>query len=122
MKKQQGMSIVGFLLTASIVGFLVLTGIKLVPVYIEYKSVKQAMDGAISAEDGSKNKSAAEIRSSLAKRMSMNYVTSVKASDVKITPEDGGYTLEVDYQAEKPLLGNVFLVVKFNHEVSTSGN
>lgn len=122
MKKQQGVSIVGFLLTASIVGFIALTAIKLVPVYLEYKSVKQAMDAAVSPEEGPGGSSVAEIRSSLTKRLSMNYVTSVKSSDIKITPERGGYRLSVDYQAEKPLLGNVYFLIKFNHEVSTSGD
>ena len=121
MKKQQGMSIVGFLMVACIVAFLGLTAIKLVPAYIEFKSVKQAMDAAVSQSSGARDASASEIRESLSKRLSMNYVTSVKPSDIKITPQSGGgFKLNVDYQAEKPLMGNVFFLLKFKHEASTT--
>lgn len=120
MKNQQGMSVVGFLMVASLVGFLALTAVKLVPVYIEFNSVKQAMDAAVSQSSGARDASASEIRESLSKRLSMNYVSSVKPSDIKITPQSGGgFKLSVDYEAEKPLMGNVHFLVKFNHEAST---
>lgn len=109
----------GFLFVAIIVGFIALTAVKLAPTYMEYRSIKQAMDAAVSQTGGAKEGSAKDIRESISKRLSMNYVTSVKSSDIQVSKSERGYRASVDYQAEKPYVGNVFLVVKFKYETET---
>ncbi len=41
LRRQAGMSFVGLVVIATMVGFFVLCGIKLIPSYVEYLSVKQ---------------------------------------------------------------------------------
>lgn len=119
MKKQHGMTMTGFLMVAIVAGFAALTLMKLVPTYIEYRSIKQAMDAAVSQSSGAKEATIGDIKESLGKRLSMNYVSSVKASDIKVVAAGQGFKATVDYQAEKPYVANVFLVVKFHYETET---
>lgn len=117
--KQRGITLTGFLVGAIIFGFIALTGAKVVPAYMEFRSVKAAMDAAVSASSGAREASVADIRESLTKRLSINYVESIKAKDIKITKSNGGYRVAVDYQAEKPYVGNIYLLIKFQYETET---
>lgn len=119
MRKQKGMTMISFLLVAVVAGFLGLTVIKIAPTYMEYRSIKQAMDAAVSQAGGSNDATIKEVRESLGKRLSMNYVSSVKTSDIKLAKSERGFTASVDYQAERPYFANVFLVVKFQYETET---
>jgi Tfp pilus assembly major pilin PilA len=119
MNKQNGMTMTGFLLVAIVVGFLALTVIKITPAYMEFRSVKQAMDAAVSQASGANDATVADIKESLGKRLSMNYVSSIASKDIKVVPAGKGFKASVEYQAEKPYVANVFLVVKFKYETET---
>lgn len=112
----RGFSMGGFLMLLALSLVLGLLGMKIVPMYMEYNSVKGAMN-AISAEKFDSNKA---VREALMKRMSVNYVESVKREDISITTSDGAYLVVVDYYVDKSLFANLSISGHFQHEVTTA--
>lgn len=112
----RGFSMGGFLLLLTLALILGLLGMKIIPMYMEFNSVKSAMNG-ISAE---KFDSAKAVRDALMKRMSINYVDSVTREDISITASDGSYIVEVDYYVDKPLVANLSISGHFRYEVTTA--
>jgi Tfp pilus assembly protein PilE len=113
--KQQGLTLMGFVMVLAIVGVFVFVGIKLFPVYSEYYSVVSDMKG-VQAEPGVAQMSPAEVRDKLFRRFYISYVESVKAENVKIT-RNNGYNLNVNYEVRRPLIYNLDFVAKFDKTV-----
>ena len=87
-KSQSGLSLIGVLFVGAVLGFLVILGLKLVPVMTEYYGVKRSIN-AVASEADPQNASVPQLRNAFAKRASIDDVTSVAASDLDITKEDG---------------------------------
>lgn len=113
MKQQNGMSFISFLMVAIMVGFILLTGMKLAPVYLEFRSIKQAMDATAQQ---SSDQSISQVRESLRKRLDINYVSGVKPNNFEVKRQDNSYKISTDYQVEKKFIGNISLLVKFKYE------
>ncbi len=114
-KKQQGLTLIGFVMVLLVVGFFAFLGLKLFPVYSEYYSVVSDMKG-LQAEPGIANASPVVIKDKLFRRFYISYVTSVKAEHVKITKQNG-YNLNVKYEVRQPLFYNLDFVAKFDKTV-----
>lgn len=115
-RMQRGMTMLGFLITLCVVIFFAYVGMKIVPMYIEFYSVKQALKGL--AEDSSlAGASKDEIRKFYQRRLEMNYADHVKEMDaLKFDSGEGGLKLVVDYERREPLLANLDVVGKFHAE------
>ena len=115
-QKQQGMTMLGFLITMCVAIFFAYVAMKIVPMYIEYYSVQQALKGL--AEDpelagASKDK----IRERYQRRLEMSYADHVKKMDaLKFESGDGGLKMIVDYERREPLMANLDVVGKFHAE------
>jgi len=112
--RQRGLSMIGFLFVAMVLVFIAILGMKLVPAYIEFASVKKVL-GAMSQESDLKSKSNAEIRNDFMKRAGVSYVTVVKPEDLSIDRRGGGVpVITVEYAFRTPLFGNLTLIADFN--------
>ena len=114
-RKQGGMTMLGFLITLSVVILFLFCGMKIVPMYIEYYSVKKALASIASdaqAADATKEK----IRSIFARHMQIDYVSVIKPEMLKIETTDAGYNLLVDYERREALIANLDVVGKFHAE------
>lgn len=112
---QRGMTMLGFLITLSVVILFLYCGMKIVPMYIEYYSVKQAL-ASIAEEPDSANASKEKLRELFFKRLYMSYANNVKQDALKIDSTDGGYNLLVDYERREQLIANLDVVGNFHAE------
>jgi len=112
-RKQSGMTMLGFLITLSVVMFFLYCGMKVVPMYTEFYSVKKALAG-LAAEPGITNKSKEQIRDLFFRRLYMSYANNVKTDALKIESTGEGMMLTVDYEQRRELLANLDVVGKFN--------
>jgi hypothetical protein len=71
-RKQQGLSIIGFLMVLSLVIFATFMGLRIGPIYLEYFSVKNAMDG-VAKERGSAQYTPFDIRMKVLDRLFISY-------------------------------------------------
>lgn len=113
---QRGMTLLGFLITLCLVIFFAYVGMRVVPMYIEFYSVKQALKGL--AEDSSlKDASKDKIRELFRRRLEMSYADHVKKMDVlRFEKGDHGVQMVVDYERREPLMANLDVVGKFHAE------
>ena len=113
--KQQGLTLMGFLMVLFVVGIFAFVGFKLFPVYSEYYSVVSDMRG-VAAEPGIAQAEPAVVRDKLFRRFYISYVTSVKGENVKIT-RNNGYNMRVAYEVRQPLAYNLDFVAKFDKTI-----
>ena len=112
---QSGMTMLGFLITLSVVILLAYCAMKIVPMYIEFYSVKKAL-ASMANEADLANAPKDKIRASFARHMQIDYVSVIKPEMLKIETTDAGYNLLVDYERREALLANLDVVGKFHAE------
>lgn len=121
-RTQSGLSMAGFLITLTVVIFFLFCAMKIVPMYIEYYSVKEALKD-IANTSAATPATKDEIRVQFAKHLEMSYANYVKTLNVlrfETGPE--GKKMVVDYERREPLFWNLDVVGKFHaEEVLTHG-
>jgi hypothetical protein len=118
-KKQNGMSLIGFIIVLGFVIFVSFIGMKIAPIYMEYYGVVSAMNG-VAKERGSANFSPYEIRVKVLNRLYVSYsADNVKEKHIKLVRRNGVF-LRIAYEVRKPVIGNLDVVAKFDRSVRLS--
>ncbi len=112
MKTQRGMTLTSFLVVLIVVGFFLYIGMKLFPMYQEYYAVRSAMK-SLAKEPSVGTMAPAQIQELFFKRLYISYSDNVKPANVKFNRRDNGWTLNVNYEVRRPLVGNLDVVGKF---------
>lgn len=115
-QKQKGLTLISFLIVLSIVIFMTFIGMRIGPIYLEYYSVVNAMNG-VAAERGSANLSPFDIRVKVLNRLYVSYSSgNVKENNIKLTRKNG-VNLRVAYEVRKPVIGNLDVIAKFDRTI-----
>lgn len=112
---QQGMTLVSFILVLAVVGVFVYMGMKLIPMYSEFFSVKKALEG-MAAEAGMADNDPEKIKDLFFRRMDVNYADDLKPENVKLKRKDAGWLMTVEYDVQRPLIANLDVVGHFKAE------
>ena len=112
-KSQSGLSLVGVLLVGSIAAAVVLLGLRLVPVVSEYFGIRRAL-ASVAGAANPQTATVSELRNAFTKRAIVDDISSITASDVDITKENGRIVMSVDYSRKVPLFSNVSLMIEFS--------
>lgn len=115
-KPHQGYTLISLIFMLGIFGFFVLLAMKVGPIYLDHSKVKSAL-AAIEELRNVETLSESEIKSSLDKRFNMNYVSDLKAQDVKVTKRGSYLKVEANYEVEQKIIGNASVLVKFDDVV-----
>lgn len=119
LRKQNGMSLIGFLFVLVMVVFVVYVGMRLTPIYLEYFSLVSAMDG-LAEERGSANFSTYDIKRKVLDRLYVSYSDdNITVEDIRIVRSNGTW-LRINYEVRKPMLGNIDVVATFDRQVMLS--
>lgn len=119
-RRQQGITLMSFVLVLVVVGFFALVAMKLFPMYSEYYNLKGVMT-ELAAQPNSASMTPAQIQADLDRRFNIAYVESVQKQHIKILRAGRGAQLNIAYEVRKPLFGNLDVVAKFDHTVDLSG-
>lgn len=111
-----GITTLGFLILTIFIGLFLVGTIRLSPVYLNYIKVAGVLDGVYDEFD-SKDATLGAIKKSITRRFEVESVSVVTNRDIKLTPEDGGYLVEAEYDHTTPFLGNLYFTVKFDKSV-----
>ena len=111
MVRQRGVSLVGLIVTLAVGAFIFVLGVKLVPAYIEYFSVKK-MFSAMEA-NGDLKGSVREIRYAFEKRNNIENVADVHPDDLEITKEGGETVISVSWSKKVGLVANISACLDF---------
>ncbi|MCK6386161.1 DUF4845 domain-containing protein [Zoogloea sp.] len=118
-KSQSGVSLIGVMIGGAVLAALLLVGLKLIPVVSEYMGVKRSM-AAVVAGANPQTATVSELRAAFTKRALVDDVTTVTASDLDITKEDGRIVMSIEYSRKVKLFGNVSLLVDFSASTADS--
>lgn len=118
-RKQEGMSLVGFLIVLSLVVFVAYLGMRIVPIYLEFYSVKSAMNG-LAKQPGSARFSPFDIKSSMSNRLNINFADgNLEPENIKVVRNNGVW-LQVRYEVREPIMGNLDVIATFDERVMLS--
>lgn len=115
-RRQDGITTVGFLILAVFIGLFAFAFIRLTPVYLNYMKVVGVLEG-VHEEFDSQNASRNAIRTSIVRRFNVESVSEIEASDIKVTSDSDGFTVEAVYDHTTPFVGNVSFTVHFDKKV-----
>ncbi|MES2355459.1 MAG: DUF4845 domain-containing protein [Pseudomonadota bacterium] len=111
--RQRGEGVIGVALLVVVIGFAVIIGLKLTPIYLEYMAVKRAIVNTAQSPE-LKNATVNELRKSIERRFEVDNVKAITPADVDITKEGGRPVLSASYSVKVPLVSNVNLCIDFN--------
>lgn len=120
MRKQQGITLVGMLMSVASVVILGVIAMKVIPVYLENYEIKgsiaalQDLPASNFSEDPMAN--VVVLRNKLMNQFDLNSISGIPAEQIVITPAatSGNYLIAVKYVVIKTLVGNVSLMFDFN--------
>ncbi len=112
-QQQSGMSFLGMLTVAIMVGFFVMCGLKMGPSYFEYFSIRDVVT-RVAAEYDPATESIGDIRRKLSNLFNTNQIYGLKPGDVEVFRKDGKTYIDASYEARVPLFGNIDVMIKFD--------
>lgn len=117
---QTGITLIGFLLVAALVGFLGLAVIKIVPLYLEKMRIGTVLSD-LQDELGSGGNTPASIKNALDNQFYIEALSDLTASEYKIERSNsGGYTVSINREARAPFFADLYFVVVIDEQVEIS--
>ncbi|MBU6198447.1 MAG: DUF4845 domain-containing protein [Xanthomonadaceae bacterium] len=121
MRRQHGITLIGFAIVLIVAGFFAYAAMKLIPVYTEYFGVVKSIK-SLQSDPDIHNMSIEEIRRKLDTIFDVQYVdtSDVPLNNVTLITSNGQRSLNVAYSVDKPFIYNIDLLVHFNYTVDLS--
>ena len=119
MRRQRGVTLIGWLILLIPFALVVYAGIRLLPVYLNYLDVAHTLDQVASEyRSGGGAVSADQIRTSIAKHFEIDEVSYPTVQDITISRNGDRWRLEAAYDDYAPLFASLSLQVQFDKTVS----
>ena len=113
---QQGLTFISLVFILGLIGFFVLLGLKIGPIYLNHSKVVSALADIKKTPD-IEVQSESEIRNSLSKRFDINYVDDVTQDDITITRHGNYLKVVIEYEVARKIAGNLSVLVEFNDNI-----
>ncbi len=110
LRSQRGISLLGLLFWAVLIGFVAVVGLKTFPSVNEYLTIQRSVNQIAKTGAGS----VPEIRIAFDKQKEIEYsITSISGKDLEITKENDKVVISFSYDKEVPLYGPVSLLIHY---------
>ncbi len=113
LKNQRGMGLLGMLAIAVMVGFFVMSGIKIMPGYMEYLSIYDTV-ARVAEEYDDDEDTISDIRRKLADYFNTNQIRRIHYRDVDITRRDAEVFINANFEDRIPLVWRIDAVVRYD--------
>ena len=113
---QQGLTFISLVFILGLIGFFVLLGLKIGPIYLNHSKVVSALADIKKTSD-IEAQTEGEIRNSLSKRFDINYVDDVTQDDITITRHGNYLKVAIEYEVARKIVGNLSVLVEFNDNI-----
>ena len=110
---QSGMSVIGMLAIGIMVGFFVMCGVRMIPPYMEYLTVKQIV-GKVASEKAAEDVTIPDLRRRIANLFNTNQIYALQPRDVKVYRKDGKTYVDASYEVRTPVAGKVSAIMNFD--------
>jgi Domain of unknown function (DUF4845) len=120
-RRQKGIGFIGLAFVVIVVGALFLLGFRLLPAYLQFYTVKGALN-EITRNPELQTASLQEIRSAFDKRAMVNDIKVITGNELEIEKGSaGGFTVSANYSQQIPLFQNVSACIDFSTSSATDG-
>ena len=117
MRRQRGITFIGWVFLLAPLGVLMYTGIRLAPVYLNYMKVARAMNALADEYKDSAGANPGAMRNSLSKHFEIDNVDYPDAKDIKIDRDGKVWVIEAAFDDQAPLFSNISVHVAFDKTV-----
>jgi len=116
-RNENGLTLIGFLIVLTVSLFFAYAGMRVIPMYLEYHALGNAMD--LLAEDPTSSKlPPSKIKSKIQMSLWASYASNnIKNEHMHISKKKDGVNVRVRYEVRKPFLGNIDIIAKFDRNV-----
>ena len=112
MRKEQGVTLTGFIVFSVVIIFCLLFAFKIGPSYFEYWTIKKQLK-VLAADPVSRAPTRREFEAAFTARQTLENIKSIGAGDVSITKEGNDVLLSAEYSTKVHLLGNLSACMDF---------
>jgi hypothetical protein len=113
MKKQRGLTLTGMLFGSIVLVLVLLLGLKLVPVYLEYYKIER-MFKALAEDPALRGAARRQVMTAFAARATVDDVQSITPEQIEVTKKPNGIIVSAQYEKRVPLFYNVSACLDFN--------
>ena len=112
-RRQRGLTLIGFIIVLAIGLLFAYTGMRIVPMYLEYHALVNALN-TLQRTPGAAEMEPSRIRNNLINSLWVSYAAdNIKRENIRITRSDG-VKVRVAYEVRKPWIGNLDIVGRFD--------
>lgn len=114
------MGLLGLLIIAIMVGFFVMSAIRILPGYLEYMSVRDIV-ARVASEYDRDGDTFSDLRRKLADYFNTNQIKTLNPKDIEITRNEGDVIIDASYEQRIPLVWRIDAIVKYDDLVFVAG-
>ena len=121
-RKQNGLTLIGFLIVLVIGLFFAYTAMKVIPIYLEYNALQNALK-TVQNDPGAATMTPGRIRDRIQRSLWVSYASgNITDGNIKISrnaggSKGGGTKVRVVYEVRKSWIGNIDLLAHFDKSV-----
>ena len=119
--RQKGMTGAGWLVVLALIGFFAMLLLRIGPIYMTHYSVKTVLL-SLEEEPMITKKSAVEVKQMVQKRLKVNGVYDMNSKAIKVKRSGGVMTVDITYQEQQNMVGNLDILVTFSDQVKLVSN
>jgi hypothetical protein len=113
--QQRGISIAGLVMILALLGLVAVLVAKVVPTFVEYRSITRAIVSAKAA-----GTTVREIQAAFDKQRDVSYIDSISSKDLEITKDGNEIEVSFEYQKKIPLFGPASLLMEYSGTTANS--
>lgn len=113
LKKQRGATFVFWVFFLALIGFLIMIGIKLFPVYYKGFATQKIVED-LAAEMQEKKPNKKQLWIAIDKRININSIYGVNKEHFVYESGKGSYSFGLDYEVRVPIVANLDAIVRFD--------
>ena len=112
--RQSGITVIGFLILASLFGVVGLAAMKLVPMYLQNMRLDTILDDLQTEFNGDTTPTG--IMREIYKRLAVEGIN-LPQDNIKIVQAKNGYSVRIQYENRAPYVADIWLLVAFDKQV-----
>ena len=120
-RKQQGMSMIGWLVTITILFFTFTLGIRLFPVYLDSFKLSSILS-AIEKDPNMVNASGGQIVERITRQLKTDRIDSIGPENVYVNNAGNEVEVEIEYEVRVDFIGNLDLLANFKKQIVIKGH
>ncbi|MEO8443406.1 MAG: DUF4845 domain-containing protein [Gammaproteobacteria bacterium] len=115
-QRQRGITAIGFLLIAALVGMIGYGAIRLLPVYMTQFKIRQMLS-ALKTEYEDNKATQSGLQAEIGKRLDIEGVDYPTRKDFTVAKSENGFTVGISYEDSVPYIANLYLLARFDNTV-----